>query len=65
MANELTAMIGVFLEIGTGLDMTGSIVPIKHGKLDVHQNEIGPLGQRLYHARLTVSGLDAPIALPW
>ena len=45
-------------KVGIGLDPPGSLIAVEHGHLNVHQNEVGPVGLGFGHARLTIGGLE-------
>jgi hypothetical protein len=44
----------VLPEIWVSLDLAGGFVAVDDGKLDVHENEIGPLGSGFRHTVPTV-----------
>src|SRR5262249_35443910 len=50
------------LKTGIALDLTRCIVAIEHGKLDVHENKIRPLGKGLGHPIATIDGLEDVVA---
>src|SRR5262249_37677243 len=50
------------LQIGGGLDLTSGLIAVKHGKLDVNENEVGPLGEGLGHPDATGDGLKDVVA---
>jgi hypothetical protein len=62
MANELTAMMGVFARVRSALICRVSLVAVDNGKLNVHVNEIGALGFGFVYPVLSVCSLDDRIA---
>jgi hypothetical protein len=62
MAYELTAMMGVALRLGVSLDLPSSLVAIEDGKLDVHEDEVGPFRLRFGYTLAAVSGFGYLIA---
>ena len=50
-------MMGVVAELRVGLDLPSSFIAVETRKLDVHENEIGPLGKGFRHSVPAIGGL--------
>src|SRR5215471_9184902 len=51
-----------FLEIGVGLDLPSGLVAVHHRELDVHEDEVGPLGLGLLDPVLTIGRFGHSVA---
>ena len=55
-------MIGIARQLGFCLDPARRLVAVEHGQLDVHEDQVRPLGLGEAHAGLAVGRLDQLVA---
>ena len=61
-AYEVTTIDRDVAQLGILLDPARGFMAVEHGQLDVHEDQIRPLGLGQPHARLAVHGLDQLVA---